>query len=215
MKKRSCIVLAVLLLAGNMRGEDLFEEFKEWLASFIVTETHLFLKFPPHEFSQQIIQKEKDLVRWLEPNEELVLTPDQQTEINDGRHAFRHFTPVTFKNKKKGFKIDSLYYEGDMFNITETAYLALSDTPIEVGETDVEMIMENGEWKKVTKEGGAKVSPSRNKAKTGKAIADDGQDEGRATASPASRLWLYALISFCALSAVFYFLRRKKARNSA
>ena len=215
MKKSRLIVLIVLSLVGNMQGAEWFDEFKGWFASFVVTETNLFLKYPSHEFAARVIQK--DLTRWLEPNEELILTPDQQTEINDGRHVFRYFTPVTFRNKKKGFKIDNIYYEGDMFNTTNTAYIALSDTPIAVGEDDVEIIMENGEWKKFEREATAQASSSSRKNpvaatnnETPVNTAEDGQEEGK---SKAQNLWLYALIPLCLL-AVLWVVKRKRKRDS-
>ena len=172
----------------------------------------------------------------------LVLPADKEATIVQHRQGALLAIPVLFKNKKKGFRItDSFAHLADeMHNV---GYVALSDTPIEVSEKDVEMIMKNGEWKTAKEyysiverqnrlqELRLKYNDKRSEAEkifqgeelTNRLAAieheakleweriESGEpSEGRATASPPSRLWLYALISFCALSAVFYFLRRKK-----
>jgi len=77
-------------------------------------------------------------------NEALILTPDQETSIYE-HHASVRFIPVSFKSKKKGFRIiDRFAYDGVKSYV---AYVALSDKPTEASEDDVEMIMEGGEWK--------------------------------------------------------------------
>jgi len=146
---------------------------------------------------------------YIENNEALILTPDQEASLSDGFHAYTRLTPVSFKNKEKGFRVvDGFSFSGD--ERCDVGYIALRDTLTPVSEDDVDMVMENGEWKKFVKEGGAQVSsPSRNKAKNTTA-----EDEANEEETKASNLWLYALISFCALSAVFYFLRRKRAKGN-
>ena len=152
------------------------------------------------------------VAEYVENNEALVLTPGQEASLTRGFHGHVHLTPVSFKNKRQGFKVLDSDFDGNDERRC-VAYIALSDKPTEVSEDDVDMVMEKGEWKKFVKEGGAQVSsPSRNKAKKEKAIADDGQDEGRATASPPSRLWLYALIPLAL--AVLWLAHRKRKHGT-
>jgi len=226
MKKSRLIVLIVLSLVGNMQGAEWFDEFKGWFASFVVTETNLFLKIPASAGPLSLSFGSNYLERrvLLNPNDEATLTPDQQAELTDRRHAFTHFTPVTFKNKKKGFKIDNIYYEGDMFNTTNTAYIALNDTPIAVGEDDVEMIMENGEWKKYEKlqpvpKAENDVQYTQSSRENPVTVAQDetpvntAEDESSEEKGKATTFWHYALIPLCLL-AVLWVVKRKRNRNS-
>ena len=82
-------------------------------------------------------------------NEALILTPDNEARISDGHHAGVSLVPVSFKNKKKGFKVTH-FFNARSFGGGErsnTGYVALSDMPTEVNEEDVEMIMKDREWK--------------------------------------------------------------------
>ena len=94
-------------------------------------------------------------------NEDIVLTPDREIVIGDnsGNAANMVFTPVSFKNEQKGFR---MMREMDWYWLTpplvamNIKYLALGDEPREMTEDDVETIMEwtanedgeyHGEWK--------------------------------------------------------------------
>jgi len=58
-------------------------------------------------------------------------------------------TPVSFKNQEVGFRVTK-WAIGSGGNKPKPiiAYLALSDTPTDVSEDDMEMTMDNGEWVK-------------------------------------------------------------------
>jgi len=209
-----CLIgIAVVLLVSGVRGENEFEFLEKRFLSVSVTKTNLSFKFKGAgwlvERSNERYGKASEYAKRDEP---IILTTDQKTTFAS-RHVFITFTPVSFKNQHKGFRIAERHEPPASHRHlagTSFFYLALSDVPIEVSEDDVEMILENGEWKKVEREGGAEASPpSRSNAKKGKATVDDEQGEGRATASPPSRLWLYAVIALCTLSAVLWLARKK------
>ena len=88
----------------------------------------------------------------LEYNKELILIPDCIMEFSYEWSAFFTFTPVTYENQMSGFQILDGYGKQFIFDENETIlvtnlihYIALSDTPIQVSEDDVEMIM-SGDW---------------------------------------------------------------------
>ena len=72
----------------------------------------------------------------------LILTPNQDTKIvyeANKRSYDLAFMPVSFKNQLKGFRVtavsDLRFYGGAV--TTNIVYIALSDTPVRVGEIDV------------------------------------------------------------------------------
>ena len=79
----------------------------------------------------------------------VVLTPDQATVLGT-RHAQITFTPVSFKTRHKGFRMERLLFGAGTLigRPADIAYIAFSDSPLTVGETDVVMVMDNGEWVK-------------------------------------------------------------------
>jgi len=89
------------------------------------------------------------ITRKMEYGETLNLTPDQKILFTDGRHGFLYFEPVRYKNNLKGFQINNVIINPNRGFITNTMYIVLGDTPIQINEDDVEMIMENGEWKRI------------------------------------------------------------------
>jgi hypothetical protein len=96
----------------------------------------------------------------LEPYAELTLTLDKEIVFAEN-HASIVFSPVSLKNKQNGFRINSQFNArsfGGGLSIN-TAYIALSDTSIEIEEKDVEMIMEETKW--VTAEAARKRLESR------------------------------------------------------
>jgi len=174
---------------------------------------------------------------YIENNEALILTPDQEVSFSDGLHAYTRIAPVSFKNKKKGFRIiDVFFFSGD--ERRDIAYVALSDKPIEVSEEDVEMVMENGEWKTFEREGEVATSPpSREAVKTitqtkpseppavippessevPDVVAEDETlvivtgDEPSEEKSKATTFWLYiGILSALCAGVVLWRIRRKK-----
>jgi len=187
----------------------------------------------------------RDTGEYVANNEALILTPDKEAWLFDGGHANVSLVPATFKNKKKGFRVTSTFnaksFGGDLKS--NTGYVALSNTPIDVGEDNVEMIMKDGEWK-TAKEYYAiieredrlqelrleyahqrreaekllqgeeltnRLAVMEHEARLEMKRIESGEpSEGRATASPPSRLWIYAVIALCTLSAVLWLARKKR-----
>jgi hypothetical protein len=153
--KKSCIALTALLLADGISGMDGVEYLKEnpWVESVSVTSTNVIVKYrstrmneiwedgpTPTSRRKVSFQKESYVA-------ELVLTPDQRikTQIEGHRHApIVTFTPVSFKDQHKGFRVTWTHTDG--FAPPVITYIALSDTPVALGEGDVETVMGDGEW---------------------------------------------------------------------
>jgi len=219
MRKYVFGVVVTTLLISDVFGIDGVEYLKnsDLFESVSVTQTNLSLMFaPPPPLRSAVRQGDggfRDISEYITNGKAWVLTPDQTARISFMDHAFLDFTPVSFKNQQKGFKILKTSYWFPGPTVTNAiAYLALSDTPVEVGEDDVEMIMEKGEWVKY-----GKPQPETEKSKTtspvkrGEATAflsSHDREQGNAPSKPNS-LWLYVAISLCLLSATLYFLRRK------
>jgi len=225
-----------MLIANGVSGMDGIEylENSHIFHSVRVTSTNLALKC--RSIVRLNILHDRDYYNAHSTSEyvdkELLLTPDRSTLISDLRHGSLIFTPVVFKNRLRGFRMIE-GWNGISFGHGVTtnaiAYVALSDKPVKVSKDDVEMIMEERrdyetgqfvkEWKPFEPEGWEQTSPPSHEkpvtATKGKALvyfAKDEPSEGRATASPPSRLWLYALIPLI-LFAILYFMRRKRVRS--
>jgi len=85
----------------------------------------------------------------IEPNAEIILTPDKETVFASVFGGGVILSPASFKNKQKGFRVKSGTPGPKIYNqeaLIYIAYIALSDTPVEVREDDVEMVMEGGAW---------------------------------------------------------------------
>ena len=236
MRIKELVVLAAITLTVCAREENGVKSLDECFHSVSVTSESLVLSQPKGPF----LFRQKGIDRWLKQDEEIVLTPDCETTLTDGYHVVLVFTPVSFKGGKKGFKIASIF-NGLSFGkgITiNNMYLALSDTPVEVGEDDVEMIQEGGEWVKfegnkdldmtltwappVEKRGGAQETPpiieapvAANVATASLPLTEDGTQRLEAVATidtPPSRLWLYAFIPLAL--AVLWLAHRKRKHGT-
>jgi len=218
-----------MLFAKTAWGIDVFEFFKRMpgnIRSVSVTSTNMVIEFNWSSILQVELSREPYIYRrsreYAANKEPLILVPDKEIALHS-RHASIYFKPVAFKNQHMGFRIinevDNRSVGREiMTNII--VHVALSDTPIEVGEDDVEMVMERGEWKKFEREVEATTSPpSRENPvatmqdETPDNVTEDEPSEGRATASPPFRLWIYALIPLCLL-AVLWVVKRKRKRDS-
>ena len=157
--KKNCFFIIAVLLANKMVGMNGIEYLQNhrWFDVVSVTPTNLSLKL----ISDNLYIDNDDLKRkyqnpkappfapfdrrsseFIKNNELLVLTPDQVTTFSTRRHSLLYFTPVLFKTQEKGFQIRmEVHY---LETTTTTMYFALSDTPKEVDEDDVEMIWKNG-----------------------------------------------------------------------
>jgi len=153
---------------------------------------------------------------YIENNEALILTPGQEASFSDGFHAYAHLIPVSFKNKRKGFKvIDGFSFSGD--ERRDVGYVALGDTLTPVSEEEMDMVMENGEWKKFEREDGAQVSPPSREAvqpvvqetppESVEPPDNIAEDEPSEEKNKANNFWLYALIPLAL--ALLYFIRKK------
>ena len=229
--KKCVIGIVSVLLVGEMQGEGGLNYFLDsgQIEHVISTPTNVTFKIKTSVLYVEYNPKRPNPFPQLENIPEsdpgyilLNLTPDQ--EVMFGEHHGRHlFTPVSFKDQQKGFRILALFRWGKE-TTNAVAYVAFGDTLMEGNGDDVEMIMEKGEWKKYEKpppvpktEDEVQETPpipdepvTAAPDETPVNIAEDEQDEGRATASPPSRLWLYAAIALCALSAVLWLARKKR-----
>ena len=145
MRMKGLIVLTAVLFASGVWGMDAIEALKGNFASVTVTSTGLTLSSVRPLI--RVLQKGIDLN--LGDNDEIVLTPDFETVLTDRRHVELILKPALFKNKKKGFWLVTEIRALERGLITTNMHLVLSDTPMKVGEDDVEMVMEKGEWKTV------------------------------------------------------------------
>jgi len=155
MKLKYGIVFAVVCLAGSMPGMDGIEYLKEnrWIESAAVTSTGLSFKLKPLAFrvAQNDINAPWRLAQeYVEKDEALVLDPEQWTWFIIS-HSRVMFTPVSFKSGHKGFRVTS-WATGAAASSPKAepviTYIVLSDTPMALGESDVEMVKDKGEWVK-------------------------------------------------------------------
>ena len=214
-----------MLIANSIVGMDGIEllERSGPIDSVLVTSTNLVVKFRSLAGNWKIRFLGEQEYRVLESYEELTLTPDQAVRIFE-RHGQMELTPVSFKNQQKGFRVKDRHW-GPHGETTNIAYVALSDTPVQVSEDDVEgeiprppppppepdpaildLIARHGEKKAMEIVAFAEAFARTNQQ--GRATSPPVEEEGGAAASPPSRLWLYVGIALC-LFPILYFLRRK------
>ena len=166
MQTKCFIGLIAMLFVNTMQGSDRSDFAKKfdpkgWYASVSVTSTNLVLEFPLDKARLLVVQKRGGAreSHVSEHGEKLTLTPNCETVLTDGHHVAKYLIPVEYKNKLRGFKIidefDARSFGRDVMT-NSIIYVALSDTPIEVGEEDVEAVIEwarrkdgswYGEWK--------------------------------------------------------------------
>jgi len=227
MRMKYWTVLPLALFCCNVRGEyavEWFKKYQQWsIESVTVTSDGLSIRFKNPWFFvfldwDKVDNEIRSSADYIKNNEALILTPDSKEVCLGQQHTQVHFTPVSYRNGLAGFRITDMF-TGAPYGLrtNNVLYVALNDSPIEVGEDDVEMVKDKGEWKKFEREGGALVSsPSRENPitvtqdETPVNVTEDGQDEEK---SKASNLWLYAIIPLCLL-AVLWVVKRKRKRDS-
>ena len=151
---KKSIVCTALLLANSILGMDGIEYLKEgWINSASVSPTNLALKLKPmfYPFSVALngpLGTWRSSEEYVENDEAVILTPDQETWFiaNSSRVMF---TPVSFKSRHKGFRVTYWAIGAGALRTTPViTYIVLSGTPMEAGEDDVVMVMDNGQWVK-------------------------------------------------------------------
>ena len=145
MKRKCCLCIIVLSLVSNVTGTDAKSQLSGverllgygFVESVAVTSTGMIIQTSPDE----------NLTKWwgLEPNMEICPALDKDTVFAE-HHGAVILSPASFKNKLKGFKVTSSFHSPDKGRMIDIAYIALSDTPVEVGKGDVEMVLDKGEW---------------------------------------------------------------------
>jgi len=230
MRMKYWTVLTLALFCGNVRGEyavEWFEKYQQWsIESVTVTSSGLnirfknpwflvFLDWDKKEWDKNMYRSSAD---YIKNNEALILTPDNKTVCLGQQHTQVHFTPVSYRNGLAGFRITDMF-TGAPYGLrtNNVLYVALSDSPIEVGEEDVEMVKDKGEWIKFEREGEVQdTPPSREKtvvATQDETPANVAEDEPSEEETNANNLWLYALIPLCLL-ALLWLVRKKRKRNT-
>jgi len=225
MKYIICVAALFACCAQGMDGIESLEK-RKLFESIIVTPTNLTIRFSEegqgHRVSypdHRISIPSRGTHDYVKKNEALVLTPDKRVNIFEFHGCFA-FTPVTFKNQGKGFRImetfDARSLRGGLMT-NSIAYVALSDTPVQVGEDDVEMILENGEWVKFKREVEAQdTPPSRKKNVT---VTNDetpvnvAEDEPSEEKNKTNMFWLCVVIFHCLL-AILWLARKKRKRET-
>ena len=209
---RKMCLIAIALLACDIRGEYEIEWFKRYpkvIDSVTVTSTNLSVRFKEPWF---FVMKDEDKpgyihsADYIKNNMDLVLTPDDKEVSLGQQHTRIDFTPVSYKNQLNGFKITHILYGAPYGGIktNHIFYVTLSDTPIEVGENDVETIKDKGEWK--TYENPQSIT----QAETPNKITENEQDEDK---NKANIFWLCVVIFHCLL-AVLWLARKKRKRET-
>ena len=240
--KKICMALTAMSLAycaAGMGGVTYLEN-HVWFDSVSVTSTNLTLVFSFRRDSVATVVQDDSYRKyqeayktnaWATPwrvmgdGDALVLTPDQTTRlaIRDAKRSVI-FTPVSFKNQQKGFRLSEVsYHPHEWFSTNHCGYVALSDTPVQVSEDDVEMIMENEEWVKYAKplpvpkeKVTPQTSPLSPKSATPPQAAPqpDAAEDAQPQTQPQPRiLWPYALIPPCAVFLAALWVVRKKRRQ--
>ena len=228
MKVGSCLVI-IMLFVGNGWGMDVFDFFKRMpgnVKSVSISSTDMVIDFNKSSVLQIALNREPYTFRhsreYAANNEPLILVPNKEITLVS-RHSAIYFHPVTFRNQHTGFKIinevdNRSIRRGITTNII--VYVALSDTFVEVGEDDVEMIMEKGEWKTYENKQSAPKEESEGQepppnleplvtTTQGKTLTNVSENAPNETEPKIRPLWLYALIPFCLIT-IFCFLRRKR-----
>jgi len=153
MKKFFCTAV-VASCFGAAHGQEGIVFLKERFETVSITSSNISVKFksPGGGYSVSFYcnppewdhppPEHRWATEYIENNEPLVLTPDKKVILNDGGHGATVFEPVAFISKHKGFRItdtnDRKWGDGRTSNVV---YVALSNTPVQVGEKDVAEVL--------------------------------------------------------------------------
>ena len=212
MRVKYWMALTFALFYGNVRGEyavEWFEKYQEWsIESVTVTSDGLSIRFKNPWFFifldwDKADNEFRSSADYIRNNEPLILTPDNKEVCLGQQHTRIHFTPVSYRNGLKGFRITDIFYGAPYgLRTNNVLYVTLSDTPIEVGENDVETIKDKGEWK--TYENPQSIT----QAETPDKITEDEPSEEK---NKTNIFWLCVVIFHCLLAILW--LARKKRKH--
>ena len=148
---KKCVMGVIIAVsAGGLRGMDVAEFWEKAgiIDSAAVTSKDMTLTLNSHRSMSQwgIWMPEEQRGVDVVPGEKIVLRPGQEI-VFQGRHVRVTFRPVAFKTRHQGFRLQrDIFGFSSMAKPAEIAYAAFSDTPLAVGEEDVEMVMDDEGW---------------------------------------------------------------------
>ncbi|MCL2623313.1 MAG: hypothetical protein FWD31_06565 [Planctomycetaceae bacterium] len=143
------MIFANIIMASNTWVSSFTND---WFSAASVNSTNIVIKYPPSGSGFLVSYDRCDYTinSYLyspDDNEDYLVTTNRITQLSNGWIGVSYeFTPVSFTNKITGFKIVHRW-TGDppwdyVLNgpnvLSNVFYVALSDTPVEVGEGDVE-----------------------------------------------------------------------------
>jgi len=165
MKKNYLLFLTLTLFANETQivGNTTTALDDEWFTFVSLTPTSVVLKttsrgrhvvytIPNIEgskrgYNYQLKLESLDLLRLVE-NEDFAIPLDKEVTFSDGRHHKNIYTPILLENQQSGFRFTYLTYNLRGGFESTISYIALNDSPEQVDESEVVMILENGEWVK-------------------------------------------------------------------
>ena len=101
------------------------------------------VEFFKTKYGHTISVTSTNLVSTSQGGREIIVTLDNETKF-EATHLLLIYTPVVFRDQRKGFKVADYNLENSLTNIW---YVGLGDTLSEMEEGDVVMFMVDGEWK--------------------------------------------------------------------
>ena len=138
MKIKYIIIILATAFTSAAQGMNTVEFLEEKFGLISVTSTNLGIKFKSSRFI--IVLDKKWIVTYRSSeymDEPFILSPDrEQLSITDNEGMAVDFTAVYFKNQFKGFRVAHRIHGFGRIVKTNVMYLALSDTPLDVGEED-------------------------------------------------------------------------------
>ena len=150
--KKIYITITILFAANTFATNDWVDGLTNqgWFVSAYVNSTNLIVKYPTSHLKLMAYYDRWDpIIKSTDyspkNDEEFIITTNKITKLADGYVEVSYrFTPVVFTNKMVGFRINHTWLkdytvrEFEQRYSTNVFYVALSDTPVEVGEEDVE-----------------------------------------------------------------------------
>jgi len=209
----------IMITTENSDGISALKRFGFDPVSVTPKSLSLWLKPQSQDFVVELEGVKRLSAEYKENNEPLVLFAGQSARIVNEQKDFITtlvFTPVLFKNHRKvfggiipsrpldGFRLMLKAHRRDDGSewMADTRYIALSDTPILMGEAELD-----DSKKPQVSQPSRKKPVNVTKAKIPDKITEDEPNEEK---NKANIFWLYAIIPLCLL-AILYLMRRKPA----